>query len=145
MRVDSKFFGDLSIAISTNNKFRRGKKNGLETWKVMFGVYLSYHVRPTFDTKFILTGREWKMTVEGTRPTPQLGFDKAVMMYYPSFDTRTQAATLHRILSEFGFDGDADAFNRDMSMLKMFQSEWGKVPSPHEAEDSQYSHLAGLR
>src|SRR5690606_37127288 len=98
MRIDSKFFGDLSIAISTNNKFRRGKKNGLETWKVMFGVYLSYHVRPTFDTKFILTGREWKMTVEGIRPTPQLGINKAVMIYYPSFDIRIKSSSpLHRI------------------------------------------------
>lgn len=149
MRIDPQFFGELSSAISKDNTFRRGKKNGLETWKVMFGVYLSYHVRPTFDTKFILTGREWKLTVEGIRATPASGFDKAVMVYYPSYDTRghsqDRAGPLHRILSEFSFDGDEDAFNRDMTMLTMFRSEWGKVPAPHKAEDSEHAHLAGLR
>lgn len=149
MRVDPKFFGELSSAISKNNKFRRGKKNGLETWKVMFGVYLSYHVRPTFDTKFILSGREWKLTVEGFRANASIDFSKAVPVYYPAFDTSVysgdRAGPLQRILSEFSFDGDEDAFNRDMSMLLMFRSEWDKVPSPHEAKDSNYEHLAGLR
>lgn len=148
--IDPNEAARLIRAVARDNTFTRGRKNRMEAWKVMFGVYVSARYKyPTYT----IAGVHWKMhfTVIHVRgrgyadastmvrlPTPSMMTDKQNVMLRSYVAQRTGGKGLGKQdedmrLDSYNitfdrFEGDEDAFKKDFTMLRMFDSEWEEVP-----------------
>lgn len=117
----------LIRAIARDNTFARGRKSRMEAWKVMFGVYVSARYKhPTYT----LAGLRWKLHYS-IAYSGRYGRDsRAVRLPTPNLYVKADDA---KAMSDFimtftTFEGSEEAFKRDFTILRMFESEWSEVP-----------------
>ena len=125
--IDAEEAAKLIRAVAHNNTFARGRKNRMEAWKVLFGVYVSARFKhPTYT----IAGLRWKlhftMEYSGRYKTA-----KQVMVPIPNIYAKAdkQVVTQAVVMQFESFEGEEDAFKKDFTMLRMFETEWKSAPA----------------
>lgn len=117
----------LIRAIARDNSFARGRKSRMEAWKVMFGVYVSVRYKhPTYT----VAGMRWKLHYSLSYAGRYGADHRAVKLPSPNVYVKSEkeVAMQDFIMSFTTFEGSEEAFKRDFTMLRMFESEWNEVP-----------------
>lgn len=120
----------LIRAVAHNNAFARGRKNRMEAWKVVFGVYVSARFKhPTYT----IAGLRWKLHFTMEYSGNRYKSTKQVMVPIPNIyakaDLRSGSITQAVVLKFESFEGEEDAFKKDFTILRMFESEWKSAPA----------------
>lgn len=134
MVIEPSEAAELILAVAKDNTFNRGRKNRMEAWKVMFGVYVSARFKPPIYT---LAGLRWKLNYNIVYSSPylrNLSIDhepQHVSLPVPNIyskKTKEDEVAIQNFSMVFvSFEGDEEAFKRDFTILRMFASEWGSV------------------
>ena len=127
MVIETEEAAKLIRAVAHNNTFARGRKNRMEAWKVVFGVYVSVRFK---HPNYTIAGLRWKLHYDmygGTRYKSA----KQVMIPIPNIYAKAdkQVVTQPVALQFDSFEGEEDAFKRDFTILRMFESEWKSAPA----------------
>lgn len=118
----------LIRAVAHNNTFARGRKNRMEAWKVVFGVYVS--VRYKYPI-YIIAGLRWKLHFNMEYAGNRYIRASQVMLPIPNIYAKAekQVVTQAAVLRFDSFEGEEDAFKKDFTLLRMFESEWKSAPA----------------
>lgn len=118
----------LIRAVAHNNTFARGRKNRMEAWKVVFGVYVSVRYKHLVYT---IAGLRWKLHFSMDYAGIRYKSAEPVMIPIPNTYAKAdkQVITQAVVLNFDSFEGEEDAFKKDFTLLRMFESEWKSAPA----------------
>lgn len=125
--IDPEEASRLIRAIAYDNTFNRGRKSRMEAWKVMFGVYVSARYKhPTYT----LAGLRWKLHYSIAYSGRYRHDSRAVKLPTPNIYTKQDKdrSDSEFIMTFTTFEGSEEAFKRDFTILRMFESEWSNAP-----------------
>lgn len=128
MVIEAEEAAKLIRAVAHNNAFARGRKNRMEAWKVVFGVYVSARYKhPTYT----IAGLRWKLHFSMDYAGNRYNSAKQVMVPIPNIYAKAdkQVLTQAVVLKFESFEGEEDAFKKDFTILRMFESEWKSAPA----------------